>query len=91
MNLRKYAHMQNCQVRIENICNHNPDTVVLAHFRISGISGMGFKPPDILGAWCCSSCHAHVDSHKDEKTQLAFAHGVMRTINALVEDGILTW
>jgi hypothetical protein len=91
MNLRKLAAGQVCQVRLPNICNHNPSTVVLAHFRLSGISGMGVKSPDLIGAWCCSTCHAHVDAHKDETTQLAFAHGVLRTINALIEDGVIKW
>ena len=67
------------EVRLAGICNHNPDTVVLAHFRLIGTSGMGLKPLDIQGAWACSNCHAYVDSHKDAETQLAFAHGVFRT------------
>jgi hypothetical protein len=91
MNLRKFAHMQTCKVRLENICNHNPETVVLAHWRQTGISGLGFKSPDILGAHACSTCHAHVDAHHDEATQLAFAKGIFRTINALVEDGVIHW
>jgi putative nuclease YbcO-like protein len=89
MNLRKLAKGQNCKIRLPGVCNHNPETVVLAHFRLPGISGLGFKPPDLLGSWACSSCHAWVDSHSDENTQLAFAHGVMRTINALIEDGAI--
>jgi hypothetical protein len=88
MNLRKYAHMQNCQVRLE-CCNHNNETVVLAHFRMSGISGLGLKSPDLLGAWACANCHSWVDTHKDDATQLSFAKGVLRTINALIEDGVI--
>jgi len=91
MNLRKYAKGQMCQVRLPNICNHNPETVVLAHFRVIGISGMGMKSPDLIAAWCCSACHAWVDTHKDPETQLAFAHGVFRTIAALVQDLLVQW
>jgi len=89
--LRKLAKGQTCQVRLAGVCNHNPETVVLAHFRIAGISGMGMKSPDLLGAWCCSSCHAAVDSSKDIQTQLDFAKGVLRTIAALIEDGVIRY
>jgi Protein of unknown function (DUF1364) len=79
MNLRKLAKGQECQIRLEGICNFNPETTILAHFRISGISGMGIKSPDWLGAWACSDCHRHVDHHRDAQTQLDFAKGVFRT------------
>jgi hypothetical protein len=91
VNLRKYARGQNCQVRLPDICNHNPETVVLAHFRLMNVSGAGLKSPDLIAAWCCSACHTYVDSHKDDETQLVFAHGVMRTIAALVEDSLVHW
>jgi hypothetical protein len=77
-------------VRLPNICNHNPETVVLAHFRLIGTSGLGLKPEDWQGSWCCSSCHTWVDSHKDAETQLAFAHGVFRTLAALHKSGAIT-
>jgi hypothetical protein len=88
--LRKLAKGQNCQIRLP-CCNHNPETVVLCHFRLSGISGLGMKSPDAIASWGCSACHQFVDSHKDETTQLAFAHGVLRTINALIEDQVISW
>lgn len=66
-------------VRLPAICNRNSETTVLAHIRLSGISGMGIKAHSLLGAWCCSACHSYVDTHHDEATQLAFAHGIFRT------------
>jgi hypothetical protein len=78
-------------VRLPGICNGNPETTVLAHFRLIGTSGLGLKAPDTQGAWCCASCHAYVDSHKDDETQLAFAHGVFRTQYALIQMGQLEW
>ena len=42
-NLRKLARGRDCQVRIPNICNYNPDTVVLAHIRMAGLTGAGQK------------------------------------------------
>jgi len=42
-------------VRIPEVCNHNSETTVLAHYRLAGVSGIGMKSPDILGAWACSA------------------------------------
>lgn len=87
MNLRAAARGQPCQVRLPSCCNGDPETTVLAHFRLIGISGIGLKVPDLLGAHSCSACHAYVDTHKDDATQLAFAHGVLRTIAKLIREG----
>lgn len=88
-NLRKLAKGKPCMVRIPGVCNGNPETTVLAHYRLAGISGMGLKPPDLIGAWCCSSCHYVVDGDKVSEVQLAFAHGVFRTQAALLKEGVL--
>ncbi len=58
MNLRKLAKGQECTVMIPHVCNHNPETTVLAH--LNG-GGMGRKHPDLLGAWACSACHSWLD------------------------------
>lgn len=58
--LTKLARGRECQVRLP-CCNHNPETTVLAHFRLAGICGIGMKPHDILGAWACSACHDEID------------------------------
>lgn len=59
--IRKAAKGQRCQVRLPGICNHNPETVVLAHYRLAGMCGTGIKPSDLLGAFACSSCHDCID------------------------------
>lgn len=87
MNLRKEARNRECQARLPGICNFNPETTVLAHFRLSGISGLGHKVPDLLAAWLCSSCHAAADSHKDDRTQLDFAKACFRTQAQLIKEG----
>lgn len=87
--LRKQARGRGCQVRLAEVCNHNSETVVLAHIRLNGISGFGLKSPDILGAWACSSCHSYIDSHHDDATNAAFAEGVYRTLNILWREGVL--
>ena len=60
-NLRKAAKGRDCQVRIPGICNHDPETVVLAHIRRGGIAGVGIKGTDLAAVLACSSCHDVVD------------------------------
>jgi hypothetical protein len=92
--LRKQARGRGCMVRLPEICNHNSETVVLAHFRMAGLSGMGIKSDDLIGAWACSACHdaidrrAHTDLERDY-VRLAHAEGVMRTIAQLRKEGIV--
>jgi hypothetical protein len=81
-------------VRIPEVCNHNSETVVLAHYRLAGVSGIGMKSPDILGAWACSSCHdaidrrAHTDLDRDY-VRLLHLEGMARTLAQLNREGLL--
>ena len=94
MSLRKEARGRGCMVRLSGICNHNSETVVLAHYRLPGISGMGLKADDAIGAWACSSCHdaidrrAHTDLDRDY-VKLAHLEGMVRTIAQLRREGKL--
>ena len=78
-------------MRLTGICNHNSETVVLAHVRLPGVSGMGIKAHDLLGAWACSACHdaidrrAHTDLDRDY-VRLAHLEGMVRTINQLIKE-----
>ncbi len=78
-------------------CNGNPETVVLAHYRMLPYNGVGIKPPDWMGAFACSACHDAVDSrrflhdHSRDKVRLAFAEGVFRSIDLMVKQGVLQW
>jgi hypothetical protein len=58
---------------------------------MAGISGMGIKSPDVLGAWCCSTCHNWCDTHSDIQTTFDFMRGIFRTQNQLIKDGKLKW
>ena len=94
MNLRDYARNKPCMIRLPDICNGDPETTVLCHFRMVGISGMGLKSPDLLGAWGCSNCHDAVDRrrYKDldfDYVRLAHLEGVIRTQAQLIEDGVV--
>ena len=99
MNLRKLAKGKPCMVRIPSVCNHNPETTVLAHL---GGGGMGMKHPDLLGAWCCSDCHDVVDGRRSMPEGLIpnqeffgdilrvsyFYDGIIRTQQELLKMGL---
>lgn len=89
--LRKLARDRPCMVRVPGICNGDNATTVLAHYRLSGVSGMGFKAPDVCGAWCCSACHTWVDSQHGDSVKVWHLEGIVRTLNALVKDEVLKW
>ena len=89
--LREYARNQPCQVRLPGVCNFDPRTTVLAHFRLVGVTCFAKKHRhrDLIAAWACSKCHEYIDTHHDDATQLAFLLAVVRTQNFLLEDGIV--
>lgn len=90
MNLRKLARGQSCYVRLPG-CLPDTETVVLAHVRIIGISGMGMKAPDLLACPACFRCHELIDSRQHmanltrDDVQLAHLRGVMRWQARLLE------
>jgi hypothetical protein len=94
MNLRKAAQGRPCMVRLPDICNHNPETTVLAHIRMAGISGMGIKADDLLGAWACSACHDAIDRRSNtdldrDYVRLAHLEGMARTIAQLRKEDLI--
>ena len=50
----KLARGEACQVRIPGVCNGNWETTVLAHYRLSGLCGIGMKPPSLIVGACSS-------------------------------------
>lgn len=94
MNLRNLARDRECQVRLDGVCNGNPATTVLAHFRMVGISGLGLKSPDLIGAWACSDCHDAIDRRRFTDLDLDYVRyehlkGVVRTQAKLIELGAI--
>lgn len=86
--LRKLARGKPCLIRVPEVCNHDPSTTVLCHLRMAGISGMGMKANDFLGAWGCSACHSYVDTHGiDGRT--ALLEGMARTQAYLISEGVV--
>ncbi len=88
---RKEAKGRECMVRLPGICNFNPETTVLAHYRMD--DGGGQKPNDKRGAWACSACHDECDRRTrklgNEFVRLAHAEGVFRTQDVLISEGKL--
>jgi hypothetical protein len=63
------------------VCNHNPETTVLAHYRLAGTCGAGMKPDDEQAAWACDACHSAVDG----RTTTGYDHDTLRQMHA---DGV---
>ncbi|MDH0745268.1 DUF1364 domain-containing protein [Pseudomonas sp. GD03842] len=91
--LTKAARGRDCQIRVPGVCNGNPETTVLAHFRLAGTrSGMGIKPNDLQGAWACSACHDAVDARsktefRHDELRVMHMEGIVRTLDILVAEG----
>jgi len=89
--ITKSARNEQCQVMIYGVCNHDPETVVLAH--LNG-GGGGMKNPDFQGAYACSNCHFWLDggyvntSTRDER-DLFHLQAVIKTQKILLEKGLI--
>ncbi len=95
INLRKEARGRPCMV-CSPVCTFDTETTVLAHVRMSGISGMGLKAPDLLGTWACYACHTLCDSGRygdvemtRDDRDLLLLKGMARTQYELLRSGKL--
>ena len=89
MKLRKFARGKPCQIRLIGVCNNDPGTTVLAHYR-RGHLGIGCKPHDLIAAHACSACHDEVDGRTQKLKNRAqvdadFMAGVIRTQRLVVD------
>ena len=96
VDLTKLARGMPCQIRVPTVCNGNPETTVACHVRLIGISGAGYKAPDLLIAFGCSSCHAVVDGQQTSSydygaRRLMLLEGMARTQVWLAEHGFVSW
>ncbi|WIJ58410.1 DUF1364 domain-containing protein [Citrobacter portucalensis] len=95
IDLTKQARGRMCTVRIPGICNFNPETSVLAHYRLAGTCGAACKPDDMQGAIACSACHDLIDGRTKTKEftrdelRLMHAEGVLRTQQIWREEGFI--
>lgn len=91
------ARGEECQIRLWNVCNRNPETVVWAHANGSAAGkGIGMKSPDLLGAYACSACHDAYDRRTTPKhltraeVELAFHQGHQRSLILLAQKGLIS-
>jgi hypothetical protein len=99
---KKYAKGKPCMIRIAGMyrlqCG-SEETTSLCHFTMAGYKAIGSRAaslPDLAGAWGCNVCHDLVDGRRPvpisvegDQLQLWHAEGVMRTLDALVKEGVL--
>jgi hypothetical protein len=91
--IRDSAKGQECTMN-SPYCNHDPATVVFAHFGEPGEKGMGLKPSDSSGCYICSGCHDWVDGrvpyklNDPDKLPLWFK-AMRKTWYMLILDGVL--
>lgn len=91
------ARNEECQVRIANVCNFNPETTIWAHANdLAAGKGKGLKAHDINGAYCCSACHDVYDRRrrppegmKYSEVELDFAKGHYRSVVLLAQKGLI--
>jgi hypothetical protein len=78
------------------VCIGGVESTVLCHIRMSGISGIGMKAPDLLAAYGCRACHSAVDGqtktdYTAEQRRLMLLEGTMRTQAWLVDNDFVHW
>lgn len=56
------ARGQPCLMRLNGICNHNPETTVAAHSNLLAHGkARGRKADDCYSVWACAACHHWYD------------------------------
>ena len=89
--ITKSARGEDCQIRIDGICNFNTETTVLCH--LNG-GGAGMKHNDIHAAYGCSCCHDVIDGRRKtgfskDEIKLMFYDGIIRTQLLLIDKGLI--
>lgn len=59
---RRAAKGMPCTMNVSGVCNYDPETTVLIHFRWLGNCGTGIKPSDNQAVNACSNCNRWTDS-----------------------------
>jgi Protein of unknown function (DUF1364) len=84
-------------IMVPQHCLRTTETVVLCHYRMSSLSGMGLKPPDWCAAYGCFACHEICDGRGGswdefprETRKLYLAEGVLRTLALLIREERIT-
>jgi len=84
--IRESARGEACTLRIPGVCNHNPETVVLAHIN-SRNKGIGNKSHDIHAVYACDHCHAKLDKNRiDKEDQL---RALLESQDKMIQKGLI--
>lgn len=92
------ARGEECQVRIPDVCTHDPATVIWSHARW-GAAGRGrsIKALDIAGAYACTACDAVYDGQRKPPKGMTRAdvdadwcQGHFRSLVILSKKGLVT-
>lgn len=86
--LRDSARGQECTLRLVNVCNWNPETVVLAH--IGRDRGVGIKCNDTMAVFACSACHAEIDGANRFKHESDKLRALEETQSHWLKEGLLS-
>ena len=93
--ITKSAKDKECQIRIPGVCNRNPETVVWCHANgLASGKGIGMKSFDLGGAYGCQACHDAYDRRIKtdfpyEQIQVCFFEGHLRSLQILINDGLV--
>jgi len=95
--IRDSANGEECDMRLEQVCNGRTDTTVLSHFPgLDGDRGMGLKAADLCACYTCSACHDAIDGRAPlpegmtrTDVLLAWFHGHLRTLVKLIRKGLV--
>lgn len=85
--ITKSARGEECQIRLPDVCNFNPETSVWCHAGGADIKGVGQQADSLLGAVGCSDCHDVYDRRRKppfgmtrDDVELAFWRGHARSL-----------
>jgi len=91
--IMKAARGEACTLNIAGVCNYDNETTVMCHLPDgSGASNRRTGPLSI--AMGCSSCHDQIDGRTNNELlrqdhEFYMRRGMMRTINRLIEKGVV--
>tara|TARA_R110000822_G_scaffold31017_3_gene89925 strand:+ start:1297 stop:1623 length:327 start_codon:yes stop_codon:yes gene_type:complete len=91
--LRDSAREQNCTLQVPGVCNHNPETTILAHLPDESHGGSR-KSDDFSACFACSDCHDWADGRtKDEWSatdrQWMMRRAMVRTWRHWIRNGLV--
>ncbi|MBI4695545.1 MAG: DUF1364 family protein [Gammaproteobacteria bacterium] len=93
--LLELARGKPCMMRLQRVCNGNPETVVWAHLNsLDSGKGTGIKGHDSEGGFACSACHDALDGrtrvhYSRNELREAGLHMMRRTMTFLLAEGLI--